>query len=429
MAKPTVIVVGADKGGVGKTTVARTVLDYFTAHHVPTRAFDTESPKGTLKRFHPDISDIVDVTSVPDQMRIFDTLSTTDASVTVIDVRAGLLSPTLRSLRDIGFLDAVKKGQLTFAVFHILGSSIASLNEIEDTASFAADGKYFLVKNFINNTSFFEWDQPTYSSYFKKLKDAVEITIPKLNEMAYEQVELASVPFLTFVANKGPKGEAANYSFVLRGYVRHWLGNVWGEYDRIKLNEIVASGGAAPAPGSARTGRQPVVNRAASLLPRPSAAVWIIFSRPLAVMRQPTPLFIVASPRPRVGKTLIARLLLEFFRQSRRPLVGYDLNPRDPALTDRFPRLVWPIDIAETRGQMELFDRLLADNAGVKIIDLGYGPFDQFFAVMRQIGFVQEARRRLIEPIVLFVTDPALATVRSYAELRRRAGGDLCARA
>jgi hypothetical protein len=29
--------------------------------------------------------------------------------------------------------------------------------------------------------------------------------------------------------------------------VRHWLGNVWAEYDRIKLNDIVASGGAAPA--------------------------------------------------------------------------------------------------------------------------------------------------------------------------------------
>jgi len=245
MAKPTVVVVGADKGGVGKTTVARTLLDYFTAHHVPTRAFDTESPKGTLKRFHPDISEIVDATSVPDQMRIFDTLSTTDANVTVIDVRAGLLSPTLRSLRDIGFLDAVKKGQLNFLVFHILGSSIASLNEIEETSTFTTDGKYFLVKNFINNTSFFEWDQATHASYFRKFKDAVEVTIPKLNEMAFEQVELASVPFLTFVANKGPKGESANYSFVLRGYVRHWLGNVWAEYDRIKLNETVSSGGLA----------------------------------------------------------------------------------------------------------------------------------------------------------------------------------------
>jgi hypothetical protein len=244
MAKPTVVVVGADKGGVGKTTVSRTLLDYFTAHHVPTRAFDTESPKGTLKRFHPEVTEIVDVTSVADQMRIFDTLSTTDASVTVIDVRAGLLSPTLRSLRDIGFLDAVKKGQLTFVVFHILGSSIASLNEIEETSAFTTDAKYFLVKNFINNTSFFEWDQATHASYFRKFKDAIEITIPKLNEMAYEQVELASVPFLNFVANKLRSGDPANYSFVLRGYVRHWLGNVWGEYDRVSLNEIVASGAA-----------------------------------------------------------------------------------------------------------------------------------------------------------------------------------------
>jgi hypothetical protein len=243
MAKPALILVGADKGGVGKTTVARTLLDYFAAHHVPTRAFDSESPKGTLKRFHGDAADIVDATSVADQMRIIDTLSTTDTTVTVVDVRAGLLSPTLRALRDIGFLDAVKKGQITFVVFHILGSSIASLNEIEETAPFTVDAKYFLVKNFINNTSFFEWDQATQASYFKKLKDAAVINIPKLNEMAYEQVELASVPFLTFVANKNPKGDTANYSFVLRGYVRHWLGNVWAEYDRVKLLDIFDTAG------------------------------------------------------------------------------------------------------------------------------------------------------------------------------------------
>jgi hypothetical protein len=41
------------------------------------------------------------------------------------------------------------------------------------------------------------------------------------------------------------KGDATNYSFVLRGYVRHWLGNVWGEYDRVKLNDIIAVGGTA----------------------------------------------------------------------------------------------------------------------------------------------------------------------------------------
>jgi hypothetical protein len=143
----------------------------------PTRAFDTEAPRGTLKRFHPDITEIVDVTSTSDQMKIFDTLNSSGNTVTVIDVRAGLLSPTLASLRDIGFLDAAKSGQITFAVFHILGPSIASLDEIAETANFMDGAKYFLVKNFINNTSFFEWDQATYNSYFHRIKNATEITI------------------------------------------------------------------------------------------------------------------------------------------------------------------------------------------------------------------------------------------------------------
>ena len=238
MSKPAVIIVGADKGGVGKTTVTRTVLDYFAARKIPTRAFDTEAPKGTLKRFHPDVTEVVDVTRIADQMQIFDTIS--DSTVTMIDVRAGLLSPTLTALRNIGFIEAAKKGQITFSVFHILGPSVASLDEIAETADFMTDARYYLVKNFINNTHFFEWDEATHSSYFKRIKDAVEITIPKLSEMATEQVELASVPYLTFIANKKQSGEPASYSFVLRGYVRHWLGNVWAEYDRIKLTDLVS---------------------------------------------------------------------------------------------------------------------------------------------------------------------------------------------
>ena len=241
VAKPAIILVGADKGGVGKTTVSRALLDYFIAHNVATRAFDTEAPRGTLKRFHPEVTDVVDITSTVDQMRMFDTLSSTDAQVTVIDIRAGLLSPTLRALRDIGLLDAARKSQLTFVVFHILGPSIASLDEIRETAAFMGDASYFLVKNFINNTTFFEWDPNTYNSYFKTIRDAHEITVPKLNEMACEQVEIASVPYVSFVANKGSNGQAAAYSFVLRGYVRHWLGNVWAEFDRVKLIDLLAA--------------------------------------------------------------------------------------------------------------------------------------------------------------------------------------------
>jgi hypothetical protein len=70
-----------------------------------------------------------------------------------------------------------------------------------------------MVKNFINNTYFFEWDEATTAAYFKRIPGAVGITIPKLVEMAAEQVELASVPFASFIANKKQGGASASYSF------------------------------------------------------------------------------------------------------------------------------------------------------------------------------------------------------------------------
>jgi hypothetical protein len=253
MAKPALILVGADKGGVGKTTVARTLLDYFTAHHVPTRAFDTETPKGTLKRFHRDVSEVVDATAVADQMRIIDTLSTTDATVTVVDVRAALMSPTLHALRDIGFLDAVKKG-----TDHLCGVPHPRLVDRfaeRDRGNFAVHRRrrIFPGQELHQQHQFLRVGSGDACLYFKKLKDAVVIEIPKLNEMAYEQVELASVPFLTFVANKDSKAETTNYSFVLRGYVRHWLGNVWAEYDRVKLLDLVGTA-AETTPARAQAG-------------------------------------------------------------------------------------------------------------------------------------------------------------------------------
>ena len=57
--------------------------------------------------------------------------------------------------------------------------------------------------------------------------------------MAFEKVEVESIPFLKFVANKNAKDELANFSFVLRGQVRHWLASIWAEFDRVKLTELV----------------------------------------------------------------------------------------------------------------------------------------------------------------------------------------------
>ncbi|MEO1397286.1 MAG: hypothetical protein AAFU56_00275, partial [Pseudomonadota bacterium] len=218
--KHSVILVGADKGGVGKTTVSRALLDFLERNNVMARAFDTENPRGTLNRFYPNKAQIIDLANVADQMKILDTMETAAEGVTVVDLKAGNLSTALDVFDRIGVLEAARDGMFDLALMHVVGPSIASLDEMNEVAKYTNGLNYVVARNFINETNFFEWDEKTYTKYFARLPNAREIEVPKLNEMAYEQVDLAGVTFSDFVANKTAKGADADFSFVLRGYVR-----------------------------------------------------------------------------------------------------------------------------------------------------------------------------------------------------------------
>ena len=129
---------------------------------------------------------------------------------------------------------------------------------------------------------------------------------------------------------------------------------------------------------------------------------------------------IVASPRARVGKTLLARLLAEFHRQEGRAVEAFDLNAGDGALVQFLPELTTVSEIAHVKGQVALFDRLVAEDGAAKIVDLGHQSFDAFFALAHQIGFVEEAQRRAIAPAILFLITPDATAVEAFRGLRRR---------
>ena len=129
---------------------------------------------------------------------------------------------------------------------------------------------------------------------------------------------------------------------------------------------------------------------------------------------------IVASPRARVGKTLLARLLAEFHRQEGRAVEAFDLNSGGGTLAQFLPELTSVSEIADVKGQIALFDRLVAEDGATKIVDLGHGSFEAFFALAHQIGFVEEAQRRAIAPAILFMITPDATSVEAFRGLRRR---------
>jgi hypothetical protein len=226
--KNTLLVIGADKGGVGKTTLTRLALDYIASHGASVRICDTEPGGGVLKRFFP-AATTVNLSDSADQSFILDNLKW--ARVTVIDVRAGLLSPTLHLLQRIGFKHG-EEAHLT--VLHVLGNSVASFSEIGNTAALLrAGGDHVLVKNYANAGRFFEWDASGEADLLKPFAGASLMEIGNLDALAAERVDKSNQPFAAFATD-------ASNSRTLRGLVGAWQNEANAEFDRIGLQNVIA---------------------------------------------------------------------------------------------------------------------------------------------------------------------------------------------
>jgi hypothetical protein len=133
-----------------------------------------------------------------------------------------------------------------------------------------------------------------------------------------------------------------------------------------------------------------------------------------------TPVYIICSPRPLVGKTLIARLLSEFLLLKNGTVAAFDISLKEPSLLEYLPKITETAEVEDTFGKMALMDRLIINDGVAKVIDLGFHAFDEFFKMSGEIGFVKEAARRGVAPIVLFVADTDRISARGYPMLQRQ---------
>jgi hypothetical protein len=133
-----------------------------------------------------------------------------------------------------------------------------------------------------------------------------------------------------------------------------------------------------------------------------------------------TPVYIICSPRPLVGKTLIARLLSEFLLLKNGTVNSFDINLKEPSLLDYLPHTTETADVIDTYGKMQLMDRLIVDDGIAKVIDLGFHAFDEFFKMTGEIGFLKEAARRHVAPVILFVADTDRVSARAFPMLQQQ---------
>jgi hypothetical protein len=133
-----------------------------------------------------------------------------------------------------------------------------------------------------------------------------------------------------------------------------------------------------------------------------------------------TPVYIICSPRPLVGKTLTARLLCEFQLLKNGEVAAFDINLKEPSLLEYLPKITETAEVDDTFGKMALMDRLIVNDGIAKVIDLGFHAFDEFFKMSEEIGFMKEAARRGVAPVILFVGDTDRASARGYPMLQQQ---------
>jgi hypothetical protein len=114
---------------------------------------------------------------------------------------------------------------------------------------------------------------------------------------------------------------------------------------------------------------------------------------------------IVASPRPRVGKTLVARILADHLTLIGEPRQLFDTDAADRRLSTFFPDNTTVVDLERVPDQMKLFDSLAAQPAVSQVIDLTHRSFAKFFKLVREIGYFAEAKAVGLEPVVFYIPD------------------------
>jgi len=215
-AKPRLLLTHGEKGGVGKTTVARLVAEYLEQREVAFRAFDAEGPTGQLLRFHPDHTVAVEVDNATSISPVLDFLMDGEANrVALVDLGARSGEDLKNWLYKGGALEEAEEGNLDITVLYVLGGALDSVGHLKECyGALGAAVKYVIVKN-LGVAPRFDVYEDSNTREDLVAAGAIEITIPALDGTVYQSVDRTSLSFVAFC-----DGEAG---YTERRYCRTWL--------------------------------------------------------------------------------------------------------------------------------------------------------------------------------------------------------------
>jgi hypothetical protein len=136
-------------------------------------------------------------------------------------------------------------------------------------------------------------------------------------------------------------------------------------------------------------------------------------------------IYIVCSDRHRNGKTLLARVLVDYLMLDGRDPFVIDAGAPEGPLRAFFPGRTALVDFAHMQGRMKMFDTILESPGRDYVIDLPAPQTQPFFAAVADLGFADEARAKEFSLVVLFIVDRSADSPKAAAAIARTGAADL----
>jgi hypothetical protein len=223
--------IGGEKGGVGKSVVARILAQYFIDHQIPFLGFDTDKSHGSLLRFYADFAEPVVIDQYEGLDRIVEAAAEQPERRIIVDLAAQTHRFLAQWMEDSGLLDIRDQLGLSLSYWHVMDSGRDSADLLLKVVDQFGDRlPMVVVLNEVRGADFSILESSGALARAKQ-QGASVITLRRLQDSTMQKIDAHSTSFWA-ASNRGGKDGSA-LGLLERQRVKSWLHRVYEEISRV----------------------------------------------------------------------------------------------------------------------------------------------------------------------------------------------------
>ena len=229
----TIHLIGGEKGGVGKSVVARLLAQYMIDHEIPFIGFDTDRSHGSLLRFYADYASPTVIDNYESLDAIIETALAQPEQRILVDLAAQTHYPLAQWIEESGVLELAEEMGISICYWNVMDSgkdSVDLLNKLLD--QFRSRLNYILVQNQLRDEHFNILELSGVKERALAF-DAKVITIKRLHSPVMTKIDSNSYSFWA-AKNKDTESLSA-LGLLERQRVKMWLNHAYKEIESLDI--------------------------------------------------------------------------------------------------------------------------------------------------------------------------------------------------